>query len=273
MRRRAAGGRAFSARAAGPRGRGSRPSARRAGGRESPRRPFARDEPPQEAEVAVERLELPASLLGQLARPVLERTVGLDAHPDERDPPVVAGHRLEYVAGVVLAVLRGESGEVEPQRPGLAREAVRAVDAALEPAGRLEVGPGPLLEIAGVAVAAAEERRDAVVSAQQDERHAAGLEAGEAVVAQAVGESHGVVPPGVGRVDGRLQALAHRAAAEVVKALGQELDVHPVRRRGGEVAHLAEEDLAGHDPQAHRRKPSRPWPVGPGCAFARDVPG
>ena len=70
----------------------------------------------------------------------------------------MAGHRLEDVAGVVLAVLRREPGEVEAERPRLARQAVgAAVDTALEPAGRLEVRPGPLLEIARVPLPAAEE--------------------------------------------------------------------------------------------------------------------
>ncbi len=89
------------------------------------------------------------------------------------------------------------------------------------------------------------------MGAEQDERQGPRLQAHEAVVAQAVGERHRVVLRGIGRVDRPLQALAHDAAPLVVEALRQERNVHLARRARGEVAQLAEEDLAGNDAEAH----------------------
>ena len=210
-------------------------------------------EPPQQAEVPVERLELPAALRGQLPRPLLERPVRLDAHADEGQAPVVPGHRLQDVARVVLAVLRGERREVEAERAGLAGQAVGpAVRPALEPARRLEVRARPLVEVARVAGAAAEERRDAVVGAQEDERQRPRLEArrGRCCTGRRRAPPRRASPGSVASIAACSRSRID-AAALVVEALGQELDVHLARRARGEVAQLAEEDLAGDDAQAH----------------------
>ena len=78
-----------------------------------------------------------------------------------------------------------------------------------------------------------------------------GGEPGETRPAKAVAHQHGVVLLAVDGVHGLLEALAHLRGRAVVEAFGEELDIDLVRRAGHRGAHLAEEDLATDELQAH----------------------
>ena len=119
--------------------------------------------------------------------------------------------------------------------------------AAFDPAGGLEIDAGVRLEVVEVALLAAEEERDAVVGAGNDQGNAPGGKPHQSVAAQTVAEQHGFV---FRLVDGgqRIgQPRRHAGLADVVQSLGQELDIDPVDRPGHRGAQLAAEDFAGNE--------------------------
>jgi hypothetical protein len=90
--------------------------------------------------------------------------------------------------------------------------------------------------------------------ARNHQRRVPGHESGRAIAAQAVSQQDGVEPLERGAVHGLLQAFAHGSGAQVVPALGEELDIHLVRRPRDYGAHFAVENFAGNQFQPHRRK-------------------
>ena len=122
------------------------------------------------------------------------RLVG-DAHGDEGRTAVVgppATQDLHQVVGVVLAVLghvlgpRGLHLGVRVGPDGQPANARLVAVVALQLVGHVPVGGGPVGRLLRVALAGAEEQRDAVVGAGQDDWFVAGHDAGRGAAAQPV---------------------------------------------------------------------------------------
>ena len=128
---------------------------------------------------------------------------------------------------------------------------LRQALAALDPAAGLEVDAGMALEVVEVPLLAAQEERDAVVGAGDDQGDVPRRQAHQAVAAQGIAQQHGVVLRLVHRGQHFLQPGRHAGLADVVQSLGQELDVDLVDRPGHRGAQLAVEDFAGNQFQAH----------------------
>ena len=111
----------------------------------------------------------------------------------------------------------------------------------------LKYTPGMLLEVVEIPLLAAEEERDAVVRAGNDQRDAPGGQPHQAVAAQAVAQQHGFVLRLVDRGQHLGQPRRHAGLADVVQSLGQELDIDLVDRSRHGGAQLAVEDFAGNE--------------------------
>ncbi len=160
--------------------------------------------------------------------------------------------RLEEIAAVVLPVLIDE-GLQAGAGAGLQRDEGLEALAAFEPAGGAEVGAGVAVELLFVAGAGAEQERDAIVGARDDDGDGAGLEAVEAIAAEGVAEQDGVVFVRGHGIDAGLDLVAHGGAGTVVEALAEEFGVDGMRRAGEGVSAFAIEDFASNELQAHRR--------------------
>jgi hypothetical protein len=123
--------------------------------------------------------------------------------------------------------------------------------APFNPAGRLEVNARVCVEDLEIAFLAPQEERDAVVGARQHEWNRAGREPHQAVAAQRVAEQHRFVLALVDSVQHLLETTMHGARADVVQALGQELDVDPIGGACHRCADLAVDDLAGDQLESH----------------------
>ena len=90
----------------------------------------------------------------------------------------------------------------------------------------------------------------------EHQRDRAGGQAQQPVAAQAVTEEHGLEQRFIDAAEHFGQPAAHAGLADVVQALGQELDVHLVDRAGHGLAHLAVENLTGDQLETQGRPPS-----------------
>ena len=165
------------------------------------------------------------------------------------------GELLVEIAAVVFAIFGDEFFE----RGLLAHEIFLRGEGRLEleigslkfdPAGRAIVDAGMVLKVGGVAMAAAHEHADAVVSAGKNELRAAGAEAFGASAAERVAEKDGVVAGAVRSVDALLKVRAH-LDAERVQAHGNGFEVDRVRGAGDDVLDFAREDLAVDEFETH----------------------
>ena len=85
------------------------------------------------------------------------------------------------------------------------------------------------------------------MGAGNHQRDAPGRQPHQSVAAQTVAQQHGFVLRLVDRGQHLAQPCRHARLADVVQALGQELDVHLVDRARNGGAQLAVEDFAGNE--------------------------
>ena len=203
--------------------------------------------------------KLPAAPVGVVARPCRRRRGRLrrrNAHVDERGAVVVGApgaQRLHQVGRVVLAVLRHVLAVcLERRRVGYRpHPAERApVVGPFQVVLDVPVGARVRRELGLVAPPVAQEERDAVVGARDDQRDRARPEARRRAAAQPVGEDHRVVRR-ADLVDLRLEERAE-VRRVVVEAAPVQPDVHHVRRARRAQVDGPGEDLAGQGEQAHR---------------------
>ncbi len=107
-----------------------------------------------------------------------------------------------------------------------------------------------LAELPPVLLPRAEEERQAVVHAGNDDRDAPGDQPGGAAAAEAVGEGDGVVALPGGPVDGSLQPTA-QLIGDLVEAGVERLKVHFVRREREKRFKLGLKDAAAEQLDPH----------------------
>ncbi len=127
--------------------------------------------------------------------------------------------------------------------------ATRAV-VALHVVQGIPVGSRLLLELDVVALAAAEEDRDAIVGTRHDHGYVFGSEPRRGLAAQAIGHYDGVVPLSGGRVDTLLQPAAQNRR-RVVQAALKKLHIDDMRRLGRAEVERTSEHFAGQAFQTH----------------------